>query len=273
MAITLGINTHIGILGCGWLGSAIAKKLRKLNVKTTVFVRSNKSAGIKNDLGIKVAIYDACEVKHFPKGLSIDVLIITIPPSSLCDNKSYSDFIGENIVAGANEGIRKFVFTSSTSIYPSESGEYIETSELNYSIRAQTLINAENAIANLTREYIILRLGGLVDENRNPYHYSKQSKLFGNEPINMIYKDDAVDSILHLISKGNLGIFNAVAPIHNMRKDFYQSAFKQNSEIAIEMLEAEFAKNRIINPSKLLETGYKFKYPNPIDFPMKNTEI
>jgi len=262
---------HIGILGCGWLGTAVARKLKEQHIQHTGFVRSIDSVNQLKAEGINAILYDACDSTNFPQKLSIDILIIALPPSSAIGNKSYDEIISENISAGKKEAIKQFVFTSSTGVYSDETGVYKEDGILSNSGRAQNLLTAENALVKNCNNYIIVRLGGLNDQNRNPSRYGKNTKLTGNELINMIYKDDAVDAILHLISEGADGIYNVVAPIHPMRSAFYNSALNQNSIHSLQMIEAEFPTARIVNSDKLIKSGYTFKFPDPVNFPMKNS--
>jgi nucleoside-diphosphate-sugar epimerase len=273
MSIKLNSSLHIGIVGCGWLGSAIAKELKQQLIQCTAFVRSIDSANQLQEERINAILYDATKPKSFPKNLSIDVLIIALPPSAAIGNKRYDEIISENVSAGKKEGIERFVFTSSTGVYSNESGFYDEDGFLNNSERANNLVNAENALANNCNKYIIVRLGGLNDQNRNPSNYGKNTKLPGNEVVNMIYKDDAVGAILHLIVEGANGIYNVVAPIHPYRSEFYNSALNQNSIQSILMCEEEFPIVRTISSDKLIKSGYAFKFPNPVNFPMKNSTI
>jgi nucleoside-diphosphate-sugar epimerase len=128
-----------------------------------------------------------------------DSVLFAVPPSS--SNFSYLDEV--NRALSLWNGTKSFVFVSSTSVYSEDNGgEVTENSLLSNSLRASTLLQAEDAV--IKKNGTVLRLAGLYDESSGPQiYYSKidHSELRGDGLINLIHYDDAASLALKLLEK------------------------------------------------------------------------
>ena len=121
-------NSKIGILGCGWLGFALAKKLISENYQIKGSTTSTEKIERFNKHNIEHCLLQINEdeiigeISTFLKDLNI--LIISIPPKSR--KNSSSSYL--NKIRCLNEeiqksSIKKIIFISSTSVYGSNQGK------------------------------------------------------------------------------------------------------------------------------------------------------
>jgi nucleoside-diphosphate-sugar epimerase len=117
--------------------------------------------------------------------------------------------------------LKRIIFLSSTSVYGSSEGVYNESSLVNpETSSAKALHICENLIINSPLPSVIVRLGGLIGEDRNPI-FQLQGKAIGNPLgcINFIHQEDAINGISNLVINSRLeGIFNLVSPHHHIIK-------------------------------------------------------
>ncbi len=264
----------VSIIGAGWLGEPLAIKMQdaEFTVKVSKTTFEGKAELIKK--GLNAVKYDALNESKLPEELLSDIVIITIPPS-VVKNKlnlqlSYSDIISNIVASCENSGItRLMIFTSSTGIYPQRSQEIDENSEIDQTSRALTIHQAENVFTKGNLQYIIFRFGGLSGLDRHPGSRKFTNSLPGNETINMVFLEDAIQAILFGINNSLEGIFNVVAPRHVTRKEYYINCYNKIGATINYTNEIENPIQRIISSKKIIERGFEFQYENPIEFPLK----
>ena len=222
---------NIGILGCGWLGLSLAINLK--NKEYSVCGSRTSSQGVlelekKGIKGFKVINSDKSEgIKPFISNLK--TLIISIPPKRNLNPNNYSKTIKQIIEALDSSTIKRIVFFSSISIYGSKEGFYDESSSPSpETVSAKELLLSEELIRKQNISSTIIRLGGLIGEDRNPIF-----NLIGKEiknpkgKVNLIHKTDALNGIISILNDENLnGIFNFISPHHPTRKIFYNFFLK-----------------------------------------------
>jgi nucleoside-diphosphate-sugar epimerase len=92
------------------------------------------------------------------------------------------------------------------------------------------LVQVEQLLqTNTNFKTIILRFGGLIGEDRHPIKFLAGRKNIENPnaPINLIHQDDCIGIILTILRQAlndkleRNETFNAAAPFHPSRKDYY----------------------------------------------------
>ena len=223
----------VGILGCGWLGISLAKKFKKLNYQVLGSKTSLKGLSEIEKIGIEgflvVLKQDKSEgILAFIK--NIETLIISVPPQMKSSDSNFTGKIQTLINSIKSSSLKKVLFLSSTSVYGSKGGFFDETKKCFPDNRsAQELHYCEKLIKKLTIPTVIVRLGGLIGEDRNPIYYL-QNKIIKNPNgrINFIHKDDAVNGISTLVTNKKInGLFNLVSPHHPTRKSYYNYVSKK----------------------------------------------
>ncbi len=215
----------VGILGMGWLGSALAEHLMYMN-----FIQQSQKKPLAYELigtqrsikktpaGITTLLWE--HPQNIPKDFYADVVVLCTPASALNDYDALRNSIQELY----NIGTKKIIYTSSTGVYEGLSGEVKEETELKEtSDRQKHLMAVENIIASF-ENHVILRLAGLVAEDRNPANFlSGKKNISGfNQAINLVHKIDVVQIITKLLQYNFTGIMNVVSDDHPQRKEFYE---------------------------------------------------
>lgn len=216
-----------GIIGCGWLGTALAKELVSQDFhvlgSTTQHTKLNtlKQFQIEailleyDPLGIKGAIEDF---------LDCSSLVIGIPPK--LRKKSPVEY--KKIISVLTEGLKKYtgqlIFLSSTAVYSGKAGLCLAQEQFQAeNQRAQSLLDAEIQIHQNFPQALIFRLGGLMGPQRHPIRQLEGKTLLNPESrINFIHQKDAVAAILYSIEHSvTAAVYNLVCPDHPKRGEYY----------------------------------------------------
>ena len=245
------MSKEIVIAGAGWLGGPLARVLKESYKHVTVLSRSDEQFAFFKSQHISLIKVDYSQIEQsIINSETTKTLIICIPPVP-----NYFSIIN-GLVKAINPS--HIIFTSATSVYSPTSGEVTETSTLGGN---PLLEEAETLIINSGVLYSILRLGGLIGEDRNPSsHFSgKRDISNGGAPVNLIHREDIIQIITQVIDKNIQGIFNVVYPSHPTRKEYYEKQCVQRG-----LAPCEFDSNgngKIVNGSKIsdiLNRPYRF---------------
>ena len=242
-------NNKISILGCGWLGLPLAKKLIEngYEVKGSTTSESNlellKNAGI-SPYQIKMEENEITgNMESFLE--NTDVLLVDVPPKLRGDfTENFVQKIKNLIPFVENSKVEKVVFVSSTSVYgdtfPIQ--ELDEESALNPDTESgKQLVEVEKLLqSNENFQTTILRFGGLIGPERNPAKFlaGKENVANPNAPINFIHQEDCIGIIcamLRQVENDNWkwnDTFNAVTPNHPNRENYYtEKALEMNLKV------------------------------------------
>ncbi|WP_337967823.1 SDR family NAD(P)-dependent oxidoreductase [uncultured Flavobacterium sp.] len=267
--------TQISILGCGWLGlplakSLIVKKRYSVNGSTT---SENKLTVLEN-AGINpflVALEsESVSESIIPFLAESEILIIDIPPklrgnNDVSSRKVFVEKI-ENLIPFIEKStVKKVLFVSSTAVYGNDNGNITEETIPNPETESgKQLLLAEAILQkNQNFETTILRFGGLIGEDRHPVKHlaGKENLENPDAPINLIHQNDCIKIIEEIISQSKWNeIFNAVAPFHPTREEYYtQQAKEQN--LVLPKFSAEKSNIKKTISSEKIETilNYQFK--------------
>ncbi|WP_396198438.1 SDR family NAD(P)-dependent oxidoreductase [Flavobacterium sp.] len=266
----------VSILGCGWLGFPLAKKLIEIGFEVKGSTTSeNKLAVLKSN---KIAPYllELSETK-ISECISdflynSDILIIDIPPglrkiTEATSEKTFVAKIEHLIPFIENSTVKKVIFISSTSVYADTSPISTVTEESILhpdSESGKQLVEVENLLRNNSNfQTTIIRFGGLIGEERNIVKMltGKTNVANPDAPINLIHQQDCIEIICEILKQNCWNeTFNAVAPNHPTRKNYYTEKAKQFHLTAPLFNENETNFGKIVSSEKL-ETilGYRFR--------------
>ncbi|WP_438965048.1 SDR family NAD(P)-dependent oxidoreductase [Flavobacterium sp.] len=263
----------ISILGIGWLGFPLAKKLIEIGYEVKGSTTSeNKLEHLKNNniQPYQIELSEK-EIKGNIEAFLNDseFLIIDIPPKLRSNpTENFEEKIKLLTCYIEKSTVKNVLFVSSTSVYVDDFpiAEIDENSIPNPDSESskQLLQTEEILLTNKNFQTTILRFGGLIGEDRHPIKFlaGKTNVENPDAPINLIHQKDCIGiicAILNQVQNDNI-IFNAVAPHHPTRKEYYQKK-AENSNLPLPI----FAKNqesigKLISSTKI-ETvlNYRFK--------------
>ena len=263
---------NISILGCGWLGLPLAKKLIEVGHTVNGSTTSRDKMRFLSEEGIvpyKIQVFEEGIQGDISSFLgNSEVLIIDIPPGLRKDPEvNFVAKIGRLKSYIEKYGIKKVLFVSATSVY--EDGKdfpvYTEEDAPNGTAEnAKQLVGAEELLkASKKFETSVLRFGGLIGPGRHPVKYlSGKSNLKDPEaPVNLIHLEDCIGIIEAIIEKEAWGeTFHGVYPEHPTRKDYYSKAAEKKGLASMSFNEDLPSKGKRIESVNLDEIlGYEFK--------------
>lgn len=176
---------------------------------------------------------------------------------------------------------RKFVYTSSTSVYGQTRGEPVKEEALAQpaSETSQLLVETEQLLLAAAREKrlpaVVLRVAGIYGPERGHHflqYLNDEAKISGKGErlINMIHRDDLVGVIIAALKAGRPGeIYNAVddepvAQLHFFRW-LSEALGKWMPPFATEAENAGrkrgLTNKKVLNRKLKMELGYQFLYP------------
>ena len=277
--------TQINILGCGWLGLPLAKSLIEkgfsINGSTTSLEKITVlgKAGINPFLVSLSAVEVLEETKNCIENFlqNSEILIINIPPK-LRGNSS-ENFVAkiQNIIPFIEKtSVKKVLFVSSTSVYADGTSTALsvkeETNPNPDSESGKQLLEVEQLLqSNSNFQTTVVRFGGLIGEDRHPIKFLSGRKNIENPeaPINLIHLQDCIGIIEAIIEKGLRQVqnwnevFNAVAPFHPTRKEYYtQKAIELNLPLP-EFDESKTSVGKTILSNKV-ESVLNYRYKNKL---------
>lgn len=250
-------NRSIGIVGCGWLGSRLAKKWADQNRLYTTTTSLHKIEALQSH-GFNPTLFNfsggeetSAKPSRWSATRMLDVLIVTAAVSSRKEN---SRELIENRIARLHEFIGPFegqmFFMDSTSVYPDVLKEFKEED------LPLEQVYPEKLFKQLYPQLNILRLGGLMGDDRQLSKY-KVSDI--ESPVNHIHYKDIIGVIERMIERNSDSkVYNLVAPQHPSKRAVISK--QKNEHCSDEVI----AKGRLISSDLIREElEYDFLYPDP----------
>lgn len=264
---------NISILGCGWLGLPLAKSLIKKGFSIRGSTTSLDKISVLKCAGIapfQINLFEdkiEGEIDAFLKNSS--VLIIDIPPKLRgVFNENFVGKIQNMIPFIEKSNIEKVIFVSSTSVYADDTSTALSVTEETIpkpdTESGKQLLESERLLLNNKNfQTTIIRFGGLIGEGRHPIKFlaGRKNVENPNAPINLIHQIDCIGIIEKIIELDCFNeTFNAVAPFHPTRKEYYsQKAIELNLALP-EFDEIKPSIGKLILSDKIEnKLGYKFK--------------
>jgi nucleoside-diphosphate-sugar epimerase len=270
----------ISILGCGWLGFPLTQKLIDTGYEVKGSTTSENKLDVLQSHKIEPFLIELTEdkitgtISEFLNDSKI--LIIDIPPglrkiSETTTKKTFVNKIKILLPFIESSTIEKVIFISSTSVYgDSDSIPTVTEESVIYpdTESGKQLVEAENLLRNNSNfQTTIIRFGGLIGEDRNAVKMltGKTNVANPEAPINLIHQEDCIGIISEILKQVQHDkiwneTFNAVAPNHPTRKNYYTEKAKQLNLIAPLFTENETNIGKIVSSEKLESVlGYRFK--------------
>lgn len=225
------MRPKIAILGCGWLGLPLGKSLVENGFQVNGSTTSQSKIPLLDSAGIApflIALSES-EITGNITGFLTDckILIVDIPPKLRGnDAENFVAKITHLLPFVEKSTVEKVLFVSSVSVFSEDNDVVTESTKPNPGNESGKQLFETEALLrhNPNFKTTILRLGGLVGEDRNPIHFLSGKNAIENPhaPINLIHRKDVIGLIEAIIEKDLWGeIFHGVAPQHPSRERYY----------------------------------------------------
>ncbi len=269
--------TKISILGCGWLGFPLAKKLIEKGNSIKGSTTSENKLSILENAGINPFLV-TLESESISENINSflaesEIIIIDIPPKlraekTNSEKKVFVEKIKNLIPFIEKSTVKKVLFVSSTSVYGDENDFITEETIPNPETESgKQLLLVENVLQkNQNFNTTILRFGGLIGEDRHPVKFLSGKENIENPdaPINLIHLTDCISIIEAIINQDKWNeVFNAAAPFHPTRAEYYtQKASEMN--LPLPKFSSEKSNIKKVISSEKIENSlnYRFKLEN-----------
>jgi nucleoside-diphosphate-sugar epimerase len=245
----------IAVIGCGWLGFPLALRLKDLGHQ--VFGSSTRETQVEllENKGISGFLYDDFKHLNLPERVKkAAVAIINFPPSR---SRDYAGQV-KHLIAQFS-GDTKVIFTSSTGVYQDLEGTCDESSPV---LDTHPVYLAEEVVRKAACNATILRLAGLISEDRNPVKYlSGKMNTDGQKVVNLVHREDVITAIVAVLDSGTWNeMFNVCYPEHPTRSAYY-SKQAELAQLQVPTFSISIGKGKEIDPSKLVRTlGFAYSH-------------
>jgi nucleoside-diphosphate-sugar epimerase len=211
------------VIGCGYVGTPLAKRLVELGHEVWGMGRTAESAAELEGLGIKPFAADVAEPGALDRLEGNFDWVANLVSSDKGGAEEYRRVYLEGnrqIVAWARaRGVKKIVYTSSTSVYAQTDGSAVKESSATEPVTdtSRILLEAEKVLLEAAPAVpsVVLRVAGIYGPERGhlfKQYLQNEAKIPGQGAriINMIHRDDLVTVIIAALKNGRAGeIYNA----------------------------------------------------------------
>jgi nucleoside-diphosphate-sugar epimerase len=273
------------IIGCGYVGIPLGAELVRLGHEVSGLRRKASAETELKAAGITPLVADITKPETLAKlPRDFDWVVNCVAAGGDAENYRQVYLQGtRNLIEwlGASPP-KKFVYTSSTSVYGQTDGSQVkESSPTEPSAEtAKILVETEKvllaAVAERKFPAVILRVAGIYGPDRG--HWFKQflkseARMEGDGArfLNMIHRDDLIGGIIAALKSGRPGeIYNAADDEPVSQLHFFQWLAQaldkplppSEPENPAENRTRGVTNKRVLNRRLKMELGYQFKYPN-----------
>ena len=269
---------QINLCGYGWLGKPLARNLTRNGHRVVATKRSAAPSAEHSNQDITIlpmTLGEPLKTNELQTLFACDILIINIPPG----RKSFTpDIFLKNmcqlIDQALDNGTSHILFISTTAVYGDIEGIVTELTPVKARTEsAKVHVAIESYIQKtFANRATILRLAGLVGEDRHPVKYlsGKHNIANGQHRVNLVHQKDVISSVLQIIDKGLFGeTLHLCCAEHPTRQEYYTWAAEQLNLPAPQFTQAGNDQGKTIIPIETLKKlELKLTYPSPYDFPL-----
>jgi len=276
------VNKTVTILGCGYLGTALAQHCIGKSWHVSALTRNIETAKDLRSLGVSKVIEAQLQDDDWHSQLDPNQdFVINCVGASSPDNQGYiSSYIDgqDSVMKWLEKGsVSSFVFTSSISVYPQTQKRFVDETSSCSGVppKGGLLLASEQKcfppVSSVKRSFI-LRLGGLYGPGRHLLidNVKNGQEFKGNADriLNLIHRDDAVEAILNCLEadESNVGrIYNVSDGNHATRGQIvsWLAGKFQVTEPSFKEDDEEGTPNRKVSNNRILdELSWSPKFTN-----------
>lgn len=212
------------IVGCGYVGTALAQRLLDLGARVGALTRNRQQVAHLRAMGVHECIAADLDDPRWMQQVRGDYRVLVNCVSSAGGGlagykKSYVDGQKIALAWAQAEGIERYMYTSSTSVYPQNHGERVDCLAATQpaSDTAQYLLQAEDLLLQCASDFerhYIFRLAGIYGPERHfLLDQLRQGTAViagrGDYTLNLIHRDDIVELlILAMHAPAQSGVYN-----------------------------------------------------------------
>lgn len=266
------IAAHVLIVGCGDLGTQLAKCLCQMDMQVTGLSRSEKIIA-----GVTMLVADVTEPASLLPltTLNPSIIIYCVAANGQTDAQYQAHYVeGLNNILNTqknNKNLKAVMFVSSTRVYGQVTDALLDetTPAMPCDFGGARLLEAEEVLKTLNCKTVVLRLSGIYGPRRfRMIHLAQTPERWPtqNSWSNRIHRDDAASFMAYLVKKLVTG--EAVKPCYIVTDSKPSSQYEVLNWLA-EQLHLSTTKpifpivgGKRLSNDRMLETGFTLTYPN-----------
>jgi nucleoside-diphosphate-sugar epimerase len=269
--------TNAAILGCGYVGTAVARHWSNPDIHLTVTTNSPEKVSDLKDIATEVKVVhgsDLAAVADLIKDQQ--VLLVAVAGGRRAGYEAVYLNTARTVLAALDQApnLRQIIYTSSFSVYGDHQGRWVKEDDPVKPATDNTKILAETeqlmlSAANANRKVCVLRLGGIYGPNRELHRiYGRMAGTVrpgaGTEGSNWIHLDDIVGAIDFARRHGLAGIYNLVQDEIPISRDLVDRVCQIHHLPAVTWdpsRPSERPHNVRVSNQKLKAAGYELIHP------------
>lgn len=275
---------RILIIGCGYLGLPLGAELFRQGHQVWGMRRNDSSRAELEAAGITPLIADLTDLPallHLPNNYDWVVNCVSASGGGVAEyRRVYLEGTRHVLRWLEKAPLKKFVYTSSTSVYGQTDGSTVDENSPTEpeADTAKVLVATEQLLLEAARTgfpAVILRLAGIYGPNRGYWfkrfaHGDAALEGKGTRILNMIHRDDAAGAIAAALQRSRSGtIYNVVDSEPTTQLALFEFLANKFNRPLPSSLPTGLASNlkrgttnkRVSNRRLRDELGYQFKYP------------
>lgn len=251
------------IIGFGYVGQALANRLQEEGHEVYGLCRSAK------DTDIPLILKDTQHLvsSDLPEFDYAFYMVSAGEYSEQAYQDAYVNGVRAALNALSNTDLKRFIFISSTGVYPQCEGEWVDetTPIVPTTFSSKALYEGEQAVLNSQLPATVLRFGGIYGPKRT----GLIKKVMSGEAkwtdkicyTNRIHLDDCVGICLHVLKGKPQACYNAVDSQPTPMNDVLEFLAKQLDADVSGSYSPKRGHKKCSN-KRILKDGYTFKYPD-----------
>jgi nucleoside-diphosphate-sugar epimerase len=265
----------VAILGCGYIGTALAINLKGKGHVVTTTTRSPDNIPYLQSISDHAMIVQGNQIQALENLLRHqEALVMTVAADSSSNYEETYLKTAQAIstVINNHASLSKIIYTSSTSIYGDHQGNSVDETTPPHAKfpTSQILISTEDTLMALTsneRDVCILRLGEIYGPEREIASRLKRMEGIpfpgdGSHLTNLIHRDDVVRAIEFALEKPLRGIYNLCNDLHIPRREFYRQICEQENLPPVKWDPSKptlHSSNKRVSSAKIKAAGFEFR--------------
>ena len=275
-------NGNCAILGCGYVGSALAGYWQSQGHTVTGTTTREDRVTSLSDLVSRVIVMkgsDVSAVQVLMEGQ--DTVVVSVAPigSRVADEATYAATYletAQNLLVALENAptVKQLIYLSSSAVYGDRQGGWVdeEATIAPADVRSQVLFQAEQMLAQASNEHqkvCIFRLGGIYGPDRELWQmFGGMAGMVipgkGDRIVNWIHLDDILGAI-------EFARLNKLEGIYNLVNDSVLSVKEQIDQVCLEyglpqprwnpLLPSPQRKSLRVSNQKLKAAGYQLIHP------------
>lgn len=266
---------NILVIGYGDIGAALAKELMSSGHTVTGLRRTDIAEKSKASF-IKADVSDINSLKNHSFNFDQVVYILSPSGGGLAEYEKVFDHGVRNVLELFKEQCPQvaITFVSSTRVYGQDKGEWVNEDSVTdpKDERGRLLLGAEKAFLAFNKKTTVVRFSGIYGRSNYFLNQIKSGVGIQKGPpyyTNRIHRDDCVGALIFIVNKKSddvqmVGVYIASDSDPAAKWDVatYLAGSVNTQQPEAIVLELNVSQNKRIENRRLIEAGYKFKYPS-----------